>query len=231
MSKQSWGTRLWNNNKDVIFVLLAIVAFRTFIFDWYRIPSGSMEPTLFNGDLVMANKLKYGPSLPFTDITWHFGQPDRGDIVIFTPPHDSNTFIKRVVGLPGDTIEINGAMITVNGSVYGLPTSAPDFGDAELDIKIHWHHNLAADDRSPDDRLTHRVRHSVGGNLPVITRSIVVPEGKYFVLGDHRTHSHDSRYWGFVEGDNIVADAPRILFSWAEARDDYAILKSLLPAK
>lgn len=167
----------------VIAILLALFI-RAFVVQAFKIPSESMKPTLLVGDHILVNKFIYGIKLPFFQTTLiPIGSPDRGDIIVFIYPEDeSKDYIKRVIGLPGDKLQIQGKQIFVNG--------------------------LAFEDKYGryDDRVGNSIRPPEG--------KWDVPKGHYFVMGDNRDHSADSRFWGFVPSQNIKGKAFIIYWSW-----------------
>ncbi|EKD22117.1 MAG: hypothetical protein ACD_87C00147G0003 [uncultured bacterium] len=172
-------------------ILLAIViAFfiRTFVIQAYKIPSGSMKPTLQIGDHILVSKFNYGIKLPFIRSTLiPIGSPKRGDIVVFIYPEDrSKDFIKRLVGLPGDTIEIRNKKILLNG----LPWS-DGYG-------VHSDNAIVSGAVQPRDNFG----------------PVKVPEGSIFVMGDNRDESYDSRFWGFVNMKDVLGKAQIIYWSW-----------------
>jgi signal peptidase I len=172
-------------------ILLAIViAFfiRTFVIQAYKIPSGSMKPTLLIGDHILVSKFNYGVKLPFIRSTLiPIGTPNRGDIVVFIYPEDrSKDFIKRLIGLPGDTIEIRNKKILLNG----LPWS--DTHGVYVDNVIIPGSVQPRDNFGP----------------------VKVPEGSIFVMGDNRDESYDSRFWGFVNMKDVLGKALIIYWSW-----------------
>lgn len=172
-------------------ILMAIViAFfiRTFVIQAYKIPSGSMKPTLLIGDHILVSKFNYGVRIPLVRSTLiPIGTPKRGDIVVFIYPEDrSKDFIKRLVGLPGDTIEVRNKNILLNG----LP-----WDDA---------HGVHVDDRIIPRAVQPR------DNFGPVT----VPEGSLFVMGDNRDESYDSRFWGFVPMKDVLGKALIIYWSW-----------------
>lgn len=171
----------------VIAILLALVI-RAFVVQAFKIPSGSMKPTLLIGDHILVNKFIYGIKLPFTDYELiHISNPKRGDIVVFEYPVDpSKDFIKRVIGLPGDTIRIENKVVYVNDQALSEPYAV------QSDDKI-----LPAG-VSPRD--------NVG--------PLVVPPRSLFVMGDNRDESYDSRFWKFVSMDALKGKAFIIYWSW-----------------
>ena len=162
-------------------ILIAIVLalfIRTFFIQAFKIPSGSMKPTLQEGDKIMVNKLLYGPKIPFTDIRLPgLREPRRGDIAVFVYPVDKRDFIKRLIAVGGETVEISDGNILIDGEpVADIPEMS----------KIYYYN---------------RGKYGRHG------ASIKVPEGNYFVLGDNSNSSQDSRYWGFVPEENMIGRA------------------------
>jgi signal peptidase I len=202
-------------------VIIAVFFMRSFLFEPFKIPSGSMIPTLLVGDLILVNKFTYGLRLPVinTKIT-EGNKPQRGDVMVFRyPPKPSLDYIKRVVGVPGDTVAYLNKRLTINGKVQ--PTSAlPEFFDADA-MRYFKHfeetlgdkkHALLNDDERPAfvpgaDNFEGRD----GCSYTVEGVTCKVPEGHYFMMGDNRDNSLDSRYWGFVPEKNIVGKA---FFVW-----------------
>jgi signal peptidase I len=179
-------------------ILLAIlIAFfiRTFVIQAYKIPSGSMKPTLLIGDHILVSKFSYGIKLPFIRSTViPIGEPKRGDIVVFIYPEDrSKDFIKRLIGVPGDTIEVRNKKILLNG----LP-----FDDAH---GVHSDSIIIPGSVQPRDNFG----------------PVKVPEGSIFVMGDNRDESYDSRFWGFVNMKDVLGKALIIYWSWNQ--DEYGV--------
>ena len=173
-----------------IAILLALVI-RTFVVQAFTIPSGSMMDTLLVGDYILVNKFLYGPELPFTDIHLPgLRAPHRGDIIVFKYPQDEKRdFIKRIIGVPGDTVQVRGAQVFVNGQPLD-----------ESYVKLNpMRSHLGA---APYCGYAY-------GCEPT-----VVPPGSYFVMGDNRDNSQDSRYWGFVKREKIKGKAFLIYWSW-----------------
>jgi signal peptidase I len=198
-------------------VIVAVFVLRSFLFEPFKIPSGSMIPTLLVGDLILVNKFTYGLRLPVLNTKLTDGTPPRrGDVMVFRyPPKPSLDYIKRVVGVPGDEVAYLNKRLTINGQV--IPTTRlPDFFDQDA-MRYFKHfeeklgekpHRLLVDDDRPafvpgadDFRFKQNCRYSVEG---VVCK---VPEGHYFMMGDNRDNSLDSRYWGFVPDQNIVGKA------------------------
>ncbi|HTR60371.1 MAG TPA: signal peptidase I [Candidatus Binataceae bacterium] len=186
-----------------IALVLAIVI-RTFFIQAYKIPSGSMEPTLLIGDHILVNKLIYGlripdsifglqiGPLPYGQYVMHFEPIHRGDVVVFVfPPDRSKDFIKRVIGLPGDTIQVKNGHVWLNGQPMDDP---------------HGHFEVADQDRSAVSP-----RDNFG--------PVVVPSGKIFAMGDNRDRSYDSRFWGFADENDVEGKALIIYWSWDSDHD------------
>lgn len=211
-------------------VIVVVFLLRSFLFEPFKIPSGSMIPTLMIGDLILVNKYHYGVRLPVLNAKLTEGnKPQRGDVMVFRyPPRPSQDYIKRVVGVPGDEVAYLNKRLTINGQP--IATSAlPDFLDEDA-MPIRYsrqfeealgakpHRMLNDDDRrggfaeADIGDFPHRqnCRYSVEG---VVCK---VPEGHYFMMGDNRDNSLDSRYWGFVPDQNIVGKA---FFVWMNFGD------------
>jgi signal peptidase I len=178
-------------------VLLIVLVIRSFVFEPFRIPSGSMMPTLLQGDFIFVKKFSYGLRLPVTETkVLETGTPERGDVVVFRLPQDpSINYIKRVVGLPGDTIVYEDHRLTINGELVELERS-PDATPAESVYVEHL------DDRMHDILITNS--YSVKDGI------YAVPEGHYFVMGDNRDNSKDSRFIEAIPESHLVGEAVRV---------------------
>ena len=202
-------------------VIISVFFLRSFIVEPFKIPSGSMIPTLLVGDLILVNKFHYGLRLPVINTKITEGEkPERGDVMVFRyPPKPSLDYIKRVVGLPGDTVAYLNKRLTINGQA--VPTeSVPEFFDEDAMRYFKQYeekfgtqsHRLLNDEQRPAfvpgaDRFP----GYDNCNYTVEGVSCKVPEGHYFMMGDNRDNSMDSRYWGFVPEKNIVGKA---FFVW-----------------
>ena len=202
-------------------VIITVFLLRSFLFEPFKIPSGSMIPTLLVGDLILVNKFHYGIRLPVLNRKITEGnKPQRGDVMVFRyPPKPSLDYIKRVVGVPGDEVAYLNKRLTINGQNVST-TSIPEFFDEDamryfkqFEEKLgEQSHRFLNDDDRPAfvpgvEEFPNRqnCRYSVEG---VVCK---VPEGQYFMMGDNRDNSLDSRYWGFVPDKNIVGKA---FFVW-----------------
>jgi signal peptidase I len=201
-------------------VLLAVLVLRGFIVEPFRIPSGSMMPTLLVGDFILVNKFSYGLRLPVTHHKITSGdKPKHGDVVVFRYPQDeSQDYIKRVIGLPGDEVSYYNRKLSINGvalkfeldHVYqGLgdvnrmqPASGCDRAKASCQVFVE-----------SNDGVDYTVMTNPGTAYG-INGEVVVPEGHYFVMGDNRDHSNDSRIWGYVPEKNLVGKAFMVWMHW-----------------
>lgn len=191
-------------------VLLIVFLLRSFLFEPFRIPSGSLEPTLLMGDFILVNKFDYGVRLPiYHKEVVENHKPQRGDVMVFRwPPNPSYDFIKRVIGLPGDKISYIDKELFINGQK--IP-------------QTFLQNSLAQDELGRSREAVEKqedllgVRHKIFIDSAKFSRDfhdIVVPEGMYFVMGDNRDDSADSRFWGFVPETNIVGKAVLVWLSW-----------------
>ena len=191
----------WYREYSEALLVAAILALiiRAFIVQAYKIPSGSMEDTLLIGDHLLVCKFIYGTHIPFTDgKILKFDEPERGDIIVFEFPEDADKswwkrrdFIKRVIGVPGDQVEVRNKRVYVNGTPY------------IIEQEVHKEPGTIYPGTMPEmqDRRDF---------MP----AVVVPEGKYFVMGDNRDRSYDSRFWGFVDENQIKGQAFIKYWSW-----------------
>ncbi|MFL9923566.1 signal peptidase I [Herbaspirillum lusitanum] len=212
----------WIEYSGSFFPVIALVFFlRSFLYEPFKIPSSSMVPTLLVGDLILVNKFTYGIRLPIVNKkVISINDPQRGDVMVFKYPKDMTVdYIKRVVGVPGDKIVYKNKRLTVNGEEISYKT-LPDFLDDEnltyykqLEENLTGvDHKILNDERAPSfvpnpDNFPHRELCSYNAEGFACT----VPPGEYFMMGDNRDNSLDSRYWGFVPDQNIVGKA---FFVW-----------------
>lgn len=187
--------KLRENIEAIIIAIILALFIRTFVVQAFKIPSGSMQPTLKIGDHILVNKFIYGVKLPYARTTLiPLGSPERGDIIVFKYPEEPDKdFIKRVIGIPGDTVEIRKKQVVVNGTPL------------QQDYGMHTDSNIIP------GRVNRR------DNFGPVT----VPEGAYFVMGDNRDNSYDSRFWGFVDESSIKGEAFIIYWSWD--REDFGV--------
>ncbi|HEX4387151.1 MAG TPA: signal peptidase I [Steroidobacteraceae bacterium] len=218
-------------------VALVVLVLRSFIFEPFRIPSDSMMPTLLDGDFIIVNKYAYGLRLPVLNRkVVQIGEPQRGDVVVFRWPRDPSTnFIKRLVGLPGDHVEVRDNRIYINGQPVPYQLDKHSYNDGCYENftlsheRLGTHEHLAMFCPVAIDRgvpLPSCRRHSPGvhtfvcgdedaaGGGRVPPYDGVVPPGTYLMMGDNRDNSDDGREWGFVPEENLVGRATRIWFNW-----------------
>lgn len=198
-------------------VILLVFCLRSFLYEPFKIPSSSMLPTLQIGDLILVNKFTYGIRLPIINKKIiEVNHPHRGDVMVFRYPKDESLdYIKRVIGVPGDKIIYKNKRLTVNGQVLDYK-ELPDFLDEErLTYAKRYEENLTGvthqilnDERSPTYvQAPHDFPRSELCSYDLEGFQCTVPEGNYFMMGDNRDNSADSRYWGFVPDQNIVGKA------------------------
>jgi len=199
MAKDSIG--FWDNFKQIGFAVIMAFIIKTSIVEAYKIPSQSMEDTLLVGDFLLANKFVYGAQLPV--VGWRlpaFKDPKPGDVVIFIYPMDGITkYIKRCVGVPGDTIQIKDKILYINGELFSNP-------EYMKFIDTLANGNLNIQKRRPGG---YDSRDNYG--------PYVCPPDKYFMMGDNRDNSHDSRWWGPVPRENVLGEAMMIHWSWNDS--------------
>lgn len=190
-------------------VFLIVLGLRSFLVEPFRIPSGSMMPTLLIGDFILVNKFTYGIRLPITDQKIiKIGNPERGDVVVFRYPQDPSTpFIKRIVGLPGDKVAYFDKVLYVNGEPMAQTSTGRYVGtgsgvsETGADVRVEQF-----------GTMEHTIL--VKPSLPSMEGEMEIPPGHYFVLGDNRDNSKDSRYWGTVPDTNLIGKAFTIWMNW-----------------
>jgi signal peptidase I len=212
-SPRGTGSALWRNLKAIALPVALFLLIRTFLVEAYRIPSGSMIPSMLIGDWLFVNKLRYGPRVPFTSVRLPgYADPRRGEIAVFTSPpqfdqpHDPTpTLVKRIVGAPGDTLHMRGGLLHVNGVPQRLGY-ALGRGHDSVDELFDWQKSIALRESRfgpPPEQPT----HDEWG-------PIVVPADHYFMMGDNRYNSKDSRYWGFVPRENLRGRPMFVYYSY-----------------
>lgn len=196
-------------------VLLIVFVLRSFVVEPFRIPSGSMLPTLEVGDFILVNKYEFGIRVPVLNKKiFNMNEPDYGDVMVFRFPHnESINFIKRVVGLPGDSIVYDDKQLMVNGIVVEQDLSGEYVIDAGANRKTQTRLLRESFANGGSHQILHDDRRS---SRPLAFK---VPKDSYFVLGDNRDYSNDSRVWGFVPDENIIGRAFFIWFSWNSSGD------------
>ena len=206
----------WEEWRSLIFFLIIMVIFRSAIADWNGVPTGSMKPTILEGDRVVVNKVAYDLKVPFT--SWHLAtwdSPRRGEIVTFYSPDDETLLIKRVIGIPGDTISMHDNQLFVNGNAATY-SRLDDSIVKQLDDLQRRHHAFYYE--ASADMIPHAVmlRSSLGNSYGTF-EPVKIPADKYLMLGDNRDNSKDSRRIGLVERSRITGRAHTVAFSYDES--------------
>ncbi len=203
-------------------VILLVFLIRSFVAEPFKIPSGSMMPTLLAGDYILVNKFTYGLRLPVLNTVFlEINQPKRGDIAVFHfPPDPKIDYIKRIVGLPGDRIQYQNKRLIINDKPIEV-NMLENVGDEMLDESMIRSYRLQEQlSDVKHDILVHNIPNRYEpdaiGDKFLNGETIVVPEGHYFAMGDNRDNSSDSRVWGFVPNNNLVGKAFFIWFNFDE---------------
>ncbi len=212
---------MWEWIKAVTTAIVLFLFVRTFFVEAFKIPTGSMENTLLVGDFLLVNKAVYGAEVPMTGTRLPaLTQPHRNDVIVFFPPHDpAKNYVKRLVGLPGDTLEMRDKVLFLNGEPVVEPYARHIDGFSDpSDARMMWQTNYLV-----------LGKWNWGNYRP--TRDnwgpLVVPEGKYFALGDNRDYSEDSRYWGFLDASSIRGRPMFIYYSFERASSPFSWISSI----
>jgi signal peptidase I len=196
--------------KPLGLVVIIVFPLKSAVADWNWVPSGSMKPTILEGDLVFVNKLAYDLKVPFTlQRLAEWDNPTRGDIVVFFSPHDGMRMVKRVVAVPGDTIELRNNVLLLNGEAMAYESV-----NAQAYAKEIYEDAHPVITAEQGGGRSHLVMELPSRRALRTFDSITVPPGKYFTMGDSRDNSFDSRFWGFAERKQIVGKANRVLLSF-----------------
>ena len=208
--------RFWREwAKPVLVIGLAVTAFRSAIADWNDVPTGSMKPTILEGDRVFVDKLAYDLKAPYTTLHLaQWGNPARGDVVVFFSPHDGQRLVKRVIGLPGDRVALRENHLFINGQPVDYAPIEP--GRLEQIRAEAAEPGPMAMEQLPG--RSHPVMALPGRPAKRSFEEVAVPEESYFMMGDNRDNSFDSRYFGFVPRKNIVGRATYVVASLQPAR-------------
>jgi signal peptidase I len=188
----------------IVLVVLVVTSFRSAIADWNIVPSGSMNPTIVEGDRILVNKLAFGLRVPYTSLHLaQWAEPQRGDVIVFHSPADGTRMVKRVVGLSGETVAMVDNLLYINGRPANIALAPGGVTGGQI----------FATEKLTGGAAAHPI--IVTPALPA-RRSfapVTVPPGHYFVLGDNRDNSGDSRYFGFVSRASITGRSSRVLYS------------------
>lgn len=201
--------KAWREYRGFAVFVVLMVIFRSALADWNVVPTGSMKPTIIEGDRILVNKLAYDFKIPLTHISlYKFADPARGDIVVFDSRAADTRLVKRVIGLPGDTVEMRDNRLTING-IAARYSGFEYAADATFAIESYLN-------------MSHRIELAGAGVSRVSTFGpVTVPEDHYLVLGDNRDNSADSRFYGFIPRDEIIGNAKTVVLSLNY--DDYYI--------
>ncbi len=209
--------KMWKQNKGFILFIFLMLFFRSAIADWYHVPTGSMQPTILIGDRVFVNKLAYDVKVPFTEINLdRRSEPHRGDVIVFDSEVSNDRLIKRVIGIPGDIIELRNNRLFVNQNpVYVQSIEFPsDFDHFLNDRKsaAYYHESL---ERDHSIKASHSIRILFDQHSRLSSFSpILVPEDSYWVMGDNRDNSADSRVIGVVPRRELIGRAESVIISF-----------------
>jgi signal peptidase I len=200
---------IWREYRGFAVFIVLMMIFRSALADWNVVPTGSMKPTILEGDRILVNKLAYDFKIPFTHISlYKFADPQRGDIVVFDSKAANTRLVKRVIGLPGDTVEMRGNRLTING-VAARYSGIEHEVDATFAIESYLN-------------MSHQIELARTGVSRFSTFGpVTVPTDCFLVLGDNRDNSADSRFYGFIPRGEIVGKAKTVVLSLNY--DDYYI--------
>jgi len=212
---KSLARTAWEWCRSVLIAFALFLVIRAFVVEAFKIPTASMENTLLVGDFLVVNKAVYGAGVPGTSLHFPaFAALERGDVIVFTPPHDSGkNYVKRVVGTPGDVLEMRAKKLYLNHLAHDEPyVRHVDPRRDEFHPDMGWQADFLTDGRDP---ASYRPTRDNWG-------PIRVPEDSYFVLGDNRDNSEDSRYWGFVDRDSVRGRPWFVYYSFDPSSDEEA---------
>jgi len=211
MSLSRNSKRDWREYRSLAVFLLLMLGFRSAWADWVTVPTGSMNPTIIEGDRLLVDKHVFGLRIPFTHIRVTAGEnPARGDIVVFDSPANGQSLVKRVAAIPGDTLELDGETLVINGRAASYrPGDLRRIRDL-LSTTVAEAPVLLTESSAGSE---HEILLLPARSSSRVFGPVTVPEGSYFMLGDNRDNSADSRYIGFVPRPNIVGRATRVVVS------------------
>lgn len=198
--KTTWQKR-WHDNKSLVFFIALIIVFKSSLADWNSVPTGSMKPSIIEGDRILVNKIAYDLKLPLSHVAlWTWSNPERGDIIVFDSNVENNRLVKRVIGMPGDVVAMQNNQLFINGQLtrYSKQRTDNQYQRAIENLANHPH-AMQIDNGQP----------SAASSFSPVT----VPDGQYLVLGDNRDNSKDSRYIGFIPRQEIIGRARYVVMS------------------
>jgi len=204
--------RFWKDNRQLVVFIVLMSVFRSAVADWYTVPTGSMQPTIKEGDRIVVNKMAYDLRVPFSQTSIvRTGEPERGEIIVFESEAAQNRLIKRVIGLPGDEVSLKNEVLFINGEKLSYQVTTQDEEQLFANETIN--------------NFTHKIRIEKNGNEQFSNfNTVIVPEDHYLVMGDNRRNSADSRAYGFVPRSELKGKATSVAFSLDY--DDYYIPRS-----
>lgn len=195
-----WFYKFWQGNKSFFLFVVLMCVFRSAFADWNTVPTGSMKPTILEGDRIFVNKMAYDLRLPFTHVSMYkVSDPARGDIIVFDSKVSGKKLVKRVVGIPGDVVEMQQNRVYINGKPLAYQELSSD-GTTEVKLE-----NLLG--------VEHKVMVAPAGTALSSFQPVKIPAGFYLALGDNRDNSADSRVIGFVPRDEIVGRSKSVVMS------------------
>jgi len=204
-------SRIWKECRFVVlFTVLIVVPVKSSLADWNWVPTGSMKPTILEGDLIYVNKVAYDLRFPLTlHRIARWSDPQRGDVVVCFSPDDGTRLVKRVIALPGETIEMKDNRLFIDGLPVEYTKIDPKYAES-VQGELQGRCVLATEDLDGHDHAVMSIPY-----IPAMRNfaPLTVPEGSYFVMGDNRDNSKDSRYFGFVDRDQIVGRATGVIGS------------------
>ena len=224
--------KIWNQNKGFIVFIFLMLVFRSAVADWYHVPSGSMQPTILIGDRVWVDKLAYDVKIPFSNIKLaRLSEPVRGDVIVFESKVSNNRLIKRVIGMPGDIVELkNNSLYIDNKKVNVAPVKSPSEFDVFLNDRNtanYFFESLQngniADSASQFEKTKHDIPNSTGHVIRILPfqksrlssfPAVSIPKDHFWVMGDNRDNSADSRVIGFVPREELIGRAEKIIVSF-----------------
>lgn len=229
--EQSGKKPLWVSfGADLFGVLALVLVCRIALADWQVVPSGSMEPNLRVNDRILVNKLAYGPRLPFTNTAIKFGEPQRGDVVVFRFPKNVSTlFVKRLIGLPGDVVSYHEGNVSINHQPFQLRPDPAVMAQPEDAGQSFFEETAAGskrviklDTEEPGARTKPEAWMNEYKNVCTVLSydawECTVPAGHYLMMGDNRDNSADSRVWGFLDEHEVYGKAVRVITNFSDLK-------------
>ncbi|MGS0677433.1 signal peptidase I [Shewanella sp. 125m-1] len=193
--------QLWKNNRQLMIFIVLMSVFRSAVADWYSVPTGSMQPTIKEGDRIVVDKMAYDLRLPFTQISLAtIGEPERGDIVVFESTAANKRLIKRVIGLPGDAVSLRNEVLLINDEALAYSVVSENHQELIAKEDLNGLSHSIRIEKDASDSLSH-------------FNTLTVPDKHYLVMGDNRRNSADSRVYGFVPRNELKGKATRVAFS------------------